>query len=364
MAEASDGPVRSFSIGLADPALDETPHALAVADRYGARHEVRQVSPTDFDLAARLPAVFDEPFGDVSAVPSLAVCAHARTGVTVALTGDGGDEALAGYRRYGFHLAQEPFRRALPAAVRARTLRPLSEAFPRGAWLPKPLRARTSLKELSLDAAGAYARMAQASPAEVRERLLSRDFRRSLGGYDADELVRAAYDVDAPLDPLQRAQYADVVTYLPGDILVKTDRTSMANSLELRSPMLDPEFFAAGFNLPPRLKRDRRRGGKALLKAGLEAYLPRETLYRPKTGFAPPVSAWLRGPLRGTILALADNATLRDSGLVDLPELRRMAHAHARGLEDNAKPLWLAWVFAAFLEHAAGRCGAGERLAA
>ncbi|HEX4741031.1 MAG TPA: asparagine synthase (glutamine-hydrolyzing) [Caulobacteraceae bacterium] len=363
MAEASEAPVRSFSIGFADPALDETPYARSVSDLYGARHEVLEVSPADFEVVDRLPQIFDEPYGDVSAVPTLAVCAHARQGVTVALSGDGGDEAVAGYRRYGFHMAQDRLRRFVPEPVRAGVAGQLAEICPRGAWLPRPLRARTTLKELTLDPASAYVRMVQALPREIRERLLTEDFRRRLGGYDADELVRSAYNAPAPLDPLQRAQYADAVTYLPGDILVKTDRTSMAHSLELRSPMLDPAFFVAAFNLRPELKRNRLRGGKAILKQGLEAYLPREVLYRRKTGFAPPISEWLRGPLREHMLALPQCARLRDCGVIELDEVRRMAEAHAAGVADNSKPLWLVWVFAAFLQHA-GELRAGERLAA
>jgi asparagine synthase (glutamine-hydrolysing) len=364
MAEATEDPVRSFSIGFADPAHDETPYALSVAARYGARHEALEVSPADFEVVDRLPQIFDEPFGDVSAVPTLAVCAHARRGVTVALSGDGGDEAVAGYRRYGFHMAQARLRRRLPGSIRADVLGPLAEIYPRGAWLPRALRGRTTLKELSLDPASAYVRMVQALPREIRERLLTEDFRRHLGGYDADDAVRSAYNVEAPLDPLQRAQYADAVTYLPGDILVKTDRASMAHSLELRSPMLDPDFFATAFSLRPELKRNRRRGGKAILKQGLEAYLPSEILYRPKTGFAPPISEWLRGALRERMLALPQSVRLRDCGVLDLDEVRRMAESHAAGLEDNSKPLWLVWVFAAFLQHAEELGRAGDRLAA
>jgi asparagine synthase (glutamine-hydrolysing) len=261
-------------------------------------------------------------------------------------------------------MAQARLRRYVPQPVRAGVLGPLAQIYPRGAWLPRPLRGRTTLKELSLDPASAYVRMVQALPREIRQRLLTGDFRRRLGGYDADEVVRSAYSVEAPLNALQRAQYADAVTYLPGDILVKTDRASMAHSLELRSPMLDPGFFVAAFNLRPELKRSRQRGGKAILKQGLEGYLPREILYRPKTGFAPPISEWLRGPLRDRMLALPQSPSLRGCGILELDEVRRMAEQHAAGLADNSKPLWLVWVFAAFLQHAGELGRAGERLAA
>ena len=362
MAEAAEDPVRTFSIGFADRARDETPYALAVAARYGTQHETRQLSPADFEAVDRLPQIFDEPFGDVSAAPTLAVCAHARRGVTVALSGDGGDEAAGGYRRYAFHMAHACARRHLPDRMRASVLGPMAKIYPRGAWLPRPLRARTTLKELSLDPASAYVRMVQALTVENRERLLTRDFRGMLGGYDADDLVRDAYDVDAPLDDLQRAQYADAVTYLPGDILVKTDRASMAHSLELRSPMLDHDFFVAAFNLAPDLKRTRYRGGKAILKQGLEPYLPREILYRAKTGFAPPVSEWLRGPLRDRMLGLSHSGVLRQCGFLDLDAVRIMAEAHAAGVADNSKALWLVWVFAAFLRHVEELGRTGDRL--
>lgn len=352
MAEACETPVRTFSLGFPDSQADETPYARAVAQRFGTSHESGVAHPADLDQVARLAQVFDEPFGDVSAIPSFAVCAHARRHVTVALSGDGGDEALAGYRRYAFHLTQARLRDRLPPGLRAQGLAALARLYPRGAWLPRPLRARTTLQELALDPASGYARMVQALPREVRTQLLSADFRQALAGYDADDLVRRAYNVAAPLDPLQRAQYADAVTYLPGDILVKTDRTSMAHGLELRSPMLDTAFFSAAFNLTPELKRTPGLGGKALLKQGLEGYLPPEVLRRPKTGFAPPLAQWLRGALQARITSLAESPALRDCGLVDLSSVRRMAQAHAAGREDNAKALWLVWVFAAFLEHA------------
>lgn len=363
MAAETPEPVRTFSIAFGE-STDETPYALAVAERYGARHDVREVSAQDFDLVRRLPAIFDEPFGDISAVPTHAVCAQARRSVTVALSGDGGDEAMAGYRRYAFHLGQQRLRRYLPQAFRAGVLGPLSRLYPRAAWLPRPLRARTTFKELSLSASDAYVRMAQALPREVRGPLLTPEFRAALDGYDADEVVRRPYEADAPMDALQRAQYADAVTYLPGDILVKTDRASMANSLELRSPMLDPEFFALAFNLPPALKLSRSRGGKALLKEALEPLLPRDLLYRSKAGFTPPVTAWFRGPLRQPLLELASGSTLRETGIVDTTVVRRMAEAHAGGFADHSKPLWLVWVFAAFLEHARENQTGATRLAA
>jgi len=160
--------------------------------------------------------------------------------------------------------------------------------------------------------------------------------------------------VDAPLDPLQRAQYADVMTYLPGDILTKVDRASMANSLELRSPMLDPDFFAGSFALPPHRKLSYASGGKAMLKAAMSQRLPHDLLYRPKKGFTVPLARWFRGALREDVLRLADSSALADSGVVNRDTVRRLATAHVRGAADYSKPLWLVWVFDAFLAHQAG----------
>ena len=351
MASQTSRPVKAFSIAFGERDFDETAYATLVAERYGADHDVRRVNADDFDLLPRLPEIFDEPFGDVSAIPTFAVCAQARQQVTVALSGDGGDEALAGYRRYRFHWTEERMRALVPAGLRGPLFGSLAALYPRASWLPRPLRAKSTHRELSLDAADAYVRIVSALPEEVRFALLTPEFRRSLGGYDAGDVVRTPFNVEARLDPLQRAQYADTMTYLPGDILTKTDRSSMANSLELRAPMLDPSFFSWSFHLPPNLKLSAAGGGKAILKQAMEAFLPNELLYRPKQGFTVPLAKWFRDPLREDILALANSVRLRESGVIDVTTVAKMAQAHTHGLEDHSKALWLVWVFDAFLRH-------------
>lgn len=352
MAGISSSPVNSFSIAFGERAYDETAYAAQVAARYGTKHDVRQVSADDFSLLPRLPQIYDEPFGDISAIPTFAVCEQARKFVTVALSGDGGDEALAGYRRYGFHWKEEAVRSHIPPALRRGLFGSLAVLYPHASWLPRALRARATFTELSLDAADAYARMVSALPQDLRTQLLTGDFRRSLGGYDSCDVVREHFNVDAPLDALQRAQYADVMTYLPGDILTKVDRASMANSLELRAPLLDPEFFTWSFSLAPALKLSPQRGGKAILKKAMEPYLSADLLYRPKQGFTVPLAQWLRGPLRGNVAELAQSPRLRDSGMINVEAVGRMAQAHIAGRRDFSKPLWLAWVFDAFLAQA------------
>jgi asparagine synthase (glutamine-hydrolysing) len=348
MASFVPGQLDTFSIGFDDRGFDESNYARAVARDYGARHVNRVMVADDFSLLTRMPEIFDEPFGDVSAIPTFMVCALARRHVTVALSGDGGDEALAGYRRYGFHLMGERARAHIPARLRP-LLGMLARAYPQPAWLPRPLRARATLTELSLDASSAYARMVMALPGEVRRTLLTPAFHESLGGYDPADVVRDHFNVDAPLDPLQRAQYADLMTYLPGDILVKVDRASMANSLEMRSPMLDIDFFAWAFNLNPAVKRSRGIG-KSILKRAMEPYLSRDLLYRPKQGFTVPLARWFRHALREEILALPHSPWLRDSGIVNTEAVAAMVHAHMRGARDHSKALWLVWSLDAFLQ--------------
>lgn len=349
MASGTASPVDTFSIAFNEAAFDESPYAGAVAERYGTRHRVRRVDADDISLVERLADIYDEPFGDISAIPTFTVCAEARKAVTVALSGDGGDEALAGYRRYAFQSRSDGVRARLGPTFRRRLFGPLAAAYPHAAWLPRPLRAKSTFRELSMDSASAYARMVCVLPEEQRVGLLSGDFRKSLGGYDASEVVRAPFNVSAPLDSLQRAQYADLMTYLPGDILTKVDRASMANSLELRSPMLDPEFVALSFFLPASEKLSRAHGGKAILKRAMEPYLPNQLLYRKKQGFTVPVAQWLRGPLRPGLAQLPTSPRLRSSGLFEMSTLERMVNEHLDGQRDHSQGLWLIWVFDAFL---------------
>jgi asparagine synthase (glutamine-hydrolysing) len=349
MAGQMTTPVKTFSIGFSEREFDETGYAQTVADRYGTDHDVREVSADDFSLIDRLADVYDEPFGDISAIPTFQVCAQARRRVTVALTGDGGDEVLAGYRRHRFHYAAEQVRGRIGQRTREVVFGALADLYPHASWLPQKLRAKATFREWSLDSASAYARILSALPQEVRGALLHSDLQQSLAGYDSGDVVRDVYNVDAPLDPLQRAQYADLMTYLPGDILTKVDRASMANSLELRAPMLDVDFFNWSFALPASAKITRQGGGKAILKTAMEAYLPNEVLYRPKQGFTVPLARWLRGPLREQLLAVAASPHLRDSGMIDMDAVDAMAKAHIGGLRDHSKALWLVWVFDAFL---------------
>ncbi|SEK61458.1 asparagine synthase (glutamine-hydrolysing) [Sphingomonas palmae] len=339
MAEASRAAVKTCTIGFDEAGHDERAHAAQVAERFATDHHVRVVRPDDFGLIDTLVAAFDEPFADASALATYQVAALAREHVTVALSGDGADEAMAGYRRYRFQAAEERVRGMLPPDLRRQVFGTLGRVYPKADWAPRPLRAKTTLLALADDGAEAYARSVGVTTPALRRALFSDAARAALGGHRAEERYIAAMR-DAPArDAIDRAQYADMKIWLPGDILTKSDRTSMAVGLEAREPLLDHRLVEFVATLPQAM-RLRGGEGKWLMKRSLERYLPRDILYRPKMGFVTPVSAWFRGSLSGAAAGLARSRVLGDSGWFDMNEIARIAEAHRTGREEHGRTLW------------------------
>jgi asparagine synthase (glutamine-hydrolysing) len=339
MAEASPKAVQTCTIGFDEAGHDERAFAQIVADRFAADHRTRVVRSDDFSLIDTLVHAFDEPFADASALATYHVCKLARETVTVALAGDGADEALAGYRRYRFQAAEERVRGLIPPHLRATVFGTLGRLYPKADWAPRPLRAKTTLLALADDGAEAYARSVGVTTPAIRHALFSDAAKRALGGHRAEDRYVAAMR-DAPArDAIDRAQYADMTIWLPGDILTKSDRTSMAVSLEAREPLLDHRLveFAATLTASLRLRRGE---GKWLMKKAMERYLPREILYRPKMGFVTPVSAWFRGGLATEAAALGRSKMLGDTGWFDLDALGRLAEAHRSGRAEHGRTLW------------------------
>ena len=348
MAGLSSDPVNACSISFADPAYDESDYAAAVARRYGARHDVQRVDPDSFDLVDRLATIYDEPFADSSAMPTYRVCALARRRVTVALSGDGGDEIFAGYRRYRWHDYEEVVRRAVPGSLRRPVFGLMGELYPKLDWAPKPLRAKTTLQAIARDTVEGFFHSVSVLPDGLRQRLYSPELRRELGGYHAAEVL-ARHMREAPTDHhLSRVQYADIKTYLPGDILTKVDRASMANSLEVRVPILDHEFVEWAAGVPPGLKL-KGREGKYVFKRALESRLPHDLLYRPKMGFAVPLAAWFRGPLRERVREAISGPVLGDAGLFDIRYLTTLIDQHQSGRREHSAVLWAVLMFESFL---------------
>ncbi len=339
MAEQDRRAVTTCTIGFDEGGHDERTYARTVSRRFATDHHERVVGTDQFHLVDKLVVSFDEPFADASALATLDVCALAREHVTVALSGDGADEAMAGYRRYRFQANEERVRRMLPQAFREQVFGALGHWYPKADWAPRSLRAKTTLQSLGRDGGEAYARAVGITAPELRRRLFSGSARQALQGHRGeDRYVSAMRDAPAR-DGLGRAQYADLKIWLPGDILTKTDRTSMAVSLEAREPLLDHRLVEFAAALPQRL-RLRRGEGKWLMKRALGGYLPADILHRTKMGFVTPVNAWFRHQLADDASALGRSTTLAETGWFDMPAIERIAADHRAGRADHGRTLW------------------------
>jgi asparagine synthase (glutamine-hydrolysing) len=347
MAGLSSEPVNTCSISFGERDYDESRYAALVAERYRTNHRVERVHPDDFRLVDKLAGIYDEPYADSSAMPTYRVCELARRQVTVALSGDGGDENFAGYRRYRWHRHEERVRSLLPLAVRRPLFGLAGKVYPKLDWAPRVLRAKSTLQALGRDSLEAYLHSVSLLPSDARASLFSPRFRQELQGYGAIEVFRR-HAKDAPTDhPLSLVQYLDFKTYLPGDILTKVDRASMAHSLEVRVPLLDYQLVDWVSGLPAELKLQNGEG-KYLYKKAFEQYLPDDILYRPKMGFAVPLAQWFRGPLRERVRAAVTGERLRATGIFDGDVLTRLVDQHQRGVRDHTAILWALLMFDGF----------------
>jgi asparagine synthase (glutamine-hydrolysing) len=352
MAQLSSEPVNTCSISFGDPAFNEAHYAAQVAEQYHTHHRMEQVDPDDFALVDTLADLYDEPYADASALPTYRVCELARRQVTVALSGDGGDETLAGYRRYRWHLYEERLRSALPLGLRRGIFGPLGRLYPKLDWAPRVLRGKSTFEALARDSVEGYFHGMSVIRDDLRQRLLSDGLRRRLGGYHALEVMRA-HAGRAPTDhPLSLVQYLDMKTYLPGDILTKVDRASMAHALEVRVPILDHKLVEWVSGLAPSLKLQHGQG-KYIFKKALARYLPHDILYRSKMGFAVPLAGWFRGPLRERVRAAVLGPVMADSGLFDNGSLRQLVDDHQSGRKEHSMPIWSLLMFEAFLRRIA-----------
>jgi asparagine synthase (glutamine-hydrolysing) len=334
MAEASRDGVETCSIGFDEADHDETRWAAQVAALFATNHRSRIVASDDFGLIDTLAEAFDEPFADASAIPTYRVSQLAREKVKVSLSGDGADEIFAGYRRYRLFMGEERARAFLPGPL-GRAAGALGKIYPKLDWAPQGLRAKTTLVALGQGSGLAYANAVGVTPAPLRRQLLTAPLR---GHVAEDRYVAAMRDAPAG-DALSRAQYADLKIWLPGDILTKVDRASMAVSLEAREPLLDHRLVEFAARLPANM-RLRGGSGKWLMKRALASRLPEAILGRRKMGFVTPVSAWFRGPLAAEALAISQGSALAETGWFDAAAIRRFAEAHQSGRADHGRLLW------------------------
>jgi asparagine synthase (glutamine-hydrolysing) len=340
MGEALAGPVRTHTVGFDDRASDEREDAAAVARALGTDHVATEVRPDLEDVLPRIAWHLDEPFADPSAVPTWYVSRETRRRVTVALSGDGGDELFAGYRdRYAMHLWEERARAWLPRGVRRQALPWLAGRWPRSPRLPRPLRLANALGNLAVDAERSYFLDRCLIPSHLEERLFGQGLRERRQRFDPFSALEPHLARAPQGDPLARALYLDLKTWLADDGLVKVDRMSMAHALEVRCPLLDHRVMEFAARVPSHLKLAGATG-KILLRRVAERRLPAEILTRPKRGFAPPVSRWLREDLRDLArdLLLGSEALARD--LFEPREVARLLDDHESRRLDAGWPLW------------------------
>ena len=351
MQANSAKPVKSFTIGFHEQGYNEATQAKAVAAHLGTDHTELYVTPEQAQaVVPKLPEIYDEPFADASQIPTFLVSEMTRKHVTVALSGDGGDELFAGYNRYGQGLRIARALRLLPRPVAA-CLGRMIGAVPPASWdrlfaaVPNGVRPRQPGDKLHKlagvlgDDAGSYYRSLVVSSA------------------GAWSLVKGASQPDQPAfsektqarfaDELSWMQYADSVTYLPDDILTKVDRASMAVSLEARVPLLDHRVVDLAWQLPAHLKM-RGGQGKWLLRQVLYKYVPKPLVERPKMGFAVPIDAWLRGPLKAWASELLDPVTIGQAGLLDPAPIQEKWTEHQSGRRNWQDLLWNVLIFEAW----------------
>jgi asparagine synthase (glutamine-hydrolysing) len=334
MVETSAGRVLTTSVGFAEQAFNELEYARTVATHLGTEAHERIVTPDVADLLPKLAWHCDEPFADSSAVPTYYVSAAAREHVTVALSGDGGDELWAGYSRHRVEHWESEARRWLGPV--GGTL-----AGRAAARLPLGLKGTRALRHLALTPADACARKHAYSffEGDARTELYSSDFAHEVRDADPFLPFRLAYQSCPSQDPLDRALYVDVKTYLVDDILTKVDKMSMAVSLEARVPLLDHKLLEFAATVPSGLKLKQGRS-KHLLRRLLERRIPKPIVERRKHGFEAPIGSWLRGPLAPMVDALFLDGRLRSRGVFNHDVVARLWREHRDGVRDHRHRLW------------------------
>ena len=333
MARHSRQPVKTFSIGFHEDSYNELKYARVTAKKFGTDHHEFFVTPDICAVADELAWHLDEPFADSSAIPTYMVSKLARDHVTVALSGDGGDELFAGYSRYGVEQRRSRFD-WVPRVLRAGVLGTLSKRLPHAAW------GRNFLHNVSLDPISRFLDSVSVFTSLNRNSLYASDFLLRLGakGYVSSLFHDLAGKVKTN-EPLDRLLYTDSKTYLPGDILTKVDRMSMAASLETRAPLLDHKLIEFATSVPPSLKLAGSET-KHLLKQAVKDLIPSEILNRPKQGFGVPIQEWINQQLRSRIRETLSEPRTRQRGYVDYRYVDVLLNEHEQGRRDHSTGLW------------------------
>lgn len=341
-----NGPVKTATIGFSDKRFDEIEYARIVAKQYQTDHTEFVVNPDALEVLEDIVWHLDEPFADASAIPTYYVSKMTRQKVTVALSGDGGDETFAGYNnRYYMNRLEDGIRRKLPGFLKQNILGPMGAIYPRADFLPRPLRLKRFLSNLSHTFEQAYFRdMSFYFLPEMKEKLYQSDFKSAIKGFNALDILGKHFKANRNPDATTRVQYVDIKTYLPEDILVKVDRMSMAHSLEVRAPILDHKLMEYVGSLPSNLKL-RGKESKYIFKKMLEDRLPKNILYRKKQGFSIPLAGWLRDQMKGFVEETLFSSRNGLSSFFNLEYIKDLWRRHLSGRQDYAYPLWGVMMF-------------------
>ena len=342
MQKTIGSPVITSSIGFEEKEFNELPYARSVSSYFGTDHHEQMVRPDAVAVLQKLVWHYDEPFADSSAVPTYYVSKVARQYVTVALSGDGGDENFAGYRRYYFDQRENYIRNWLPASIRQPVFGALASLYPKADWAPRIFRGKATFQNLARCPIEAYFRSVAACQSELKGELLHGDIQRQLADYDSVNVLREYYNKADTDDLLSKVQYVDIKTYLTDDILAKVDRASMAVSLEVRAPILDHKFMELAARIPSTLKL-RGLNGKYIFKKMLEQRLPQAIVRRPKMGFAVPLARWFRGELKDMAYDVIVGSKADD--LLQPNTVARIWAEHQGGFRDRSTELWTLLMF-------------------
>jgi len=340
MSRIMDQPVTTCAVGFEEEGFNEVQYARQVASHVHADYHEVTVRPNAVEILERLAWHYDEPFADSSAIPTYYVSKAAREHVTVALTGDGGDENFAGYRRYVEDSHENRLRSLFPAWFRHGVFGPLGRWYPRLERAPRIFRGKSILQNIANDPLEGYLRQV-CVPTDTIRAILSEDVVRQLGEYEPRERFREYYRRSDGRDHLSKVQYLDIKTYLPDDICAKVDRASMAVSLEVRSPLLDHQFMELAAQIPSRLKLHHGET-KYIFKEAIREMLPPSILERRKQGFGVPIGEWFRGEVKD--LAYSTLFDTKD-GILNQSYLRNVWDRHQAKVRDLSGFLWGAFVF-------------------
>jgi asparagine synthase (glutamine-hydrolysing) len=339
MAKGSSTPVKTNSISFSVAKYNEAAFAQKVADLFHTDHHEFHVTPDAVPIVEKLAWHYDEPFADSSAVPTYYVSETARKNVTVSLSGDGGDENFAGYRRYYFDMRENAVRSLVPAFLRNPVFGTIGRLYPKADYLPQIFRGKAFISNVARDPVDAYYFSVSALYGQEKRKLVSPDILKEIGDYQTRDLFYDLYRKAPAVDHLSKIQYLDIKTYLCDDILTKVDRASMAVSLEVRCPILDHVFMEYAAKIPSKYKLVGK-DGKHIFKKALKKYLPDDILYRKKMGFGVPVEEWLRTDLKeyGGNLVLKGGASRQ---YLEKLMLEKFWNEHQSGLRNRSTELWI-----------------------